>query len=97
MQMTVVPLGTGSASLGESVAEVVKVVRRKGLKHELNAMGTNVEGPVEQLFAVAREMHEAGFHKGTPRVTTVITIDDRRDKELTMEYRVQSVLARLKQ
>lgn len=96
MEISVTPVGTGSASLGDFVAETVKVAKKHGVKYALNAMGTNLEGDLDVLLKVAREMHEACFGKGTPRVYTIIKIDDRRDKELTMEYKVNSVLEKVK-
>lgn len=95
MQVSVIPVGTGSASLGDLVAETVRVAKKHGVKFELNAMGTNLEGDLDALLKIAREMHEAPFHKGAPRVVTTLHIDDRRDKELSMEYKVRSVLERV--
>jgi uncharacterized protein (TIGR00106 family) len=95
IQVSIIPVGTGSASLGDWVAETVRVAQKHGVKFELNAMGTNLEGDLDELLQVAREMHEAPFLKGAQRVITTIHIDDRRDKEITMEYKVQSVLKRV--
>lgn len=95
MEVSVVPVGTGSASLGDVVAETIRVAKQHGAKFALNAMGTNLEGDLEVLLKVAREMHEACFNGGAQRVVTVIKIDDRRDKELSMEYKVDSVMAKV--
>ena len=95
VEVSVTPVGTSSASLGDIVAEMVKIARKHGVKHELNAMGTNMEGDLETLLKVCREMHEACFANRTPRVITEIRIDDRRDKNLTMEYKVKSVLEKV--
>ena len=40
-------------------------------------------------------MHEVPFQSGALRVGTTIRIDDRRDKELTMEGKVQAVMENL--
>ena len=95
MEVSVVPVGTDSASLGDVVAETVRVAKRHGAKFALNAMGTNLEGDLDTLLKVAREMHEVCFNGGTQRVITVIKIDDRRDKDLSMEYKVDSVMAKV--
>jgi uncharacterized protein (TIGR00106 family) len=95
VQVSIIPVGTGSASLGNLVAETIRVAKKRGIKFELNAMGTNLEGDLDVLLALVREMHEAPFQKGAPRVVTTINIDDRRDKELTMEHKVRSVLERV--
>lgn len=95
MEISVVPTGKAGASLGNAVAEAVKVAQARGVKYELTAMGTVVEGDLDTLFDVAREMHEVCFRLGYPRVFTVIKLDERRDKDLTMEYKVASVKARI--
>jgi len=95
MEISVVPTGKQGASLGDSVVEVLKVAEKHGLTYELNAMGTTMEGDLEALFKAAREMHEVVFGLGYPRVLTIIKIDDRRDKDLSMKYKVESVKDKL--
>jgi len=95
MEVGIIPVGTGSPSLGDLVAETIRVAKKHGAKFELNAMGTNLEGDLDTLLKIAREMHEAPFQKGARRVITTLQIDDRRDKELTMEHKVKSVLERI--
>jgi uncharacterized protein (TIGR00106 family) len=96
MEISVVPTGKEGASLGDTTVKVLKVIEKRGLKYELNAMGTTIEGDLDALFAVAREMHEACFGMGYPRVITVIKLDDRRDKYLTMRYKVESVQQKMR-
>jgi uncharacterized protein YqgV (UPF0045/DUF77 family) len=40
-------------------------------------------------------MHEVCFTLGYPRVITTLSIDDRRDKDLSMAYKVDSVKGKL--
>jgi uncharacterized protein YqgV (UPF0045/DUF77 family) len=54
-------------------------------------MGTVVQGPLAQVLALAQEMHEVPFKMGANRVSTTISIDDRRDKLITMESKVKAV------
>lgn len=95
MEISVIPTGKEGASLGDTVVEVLKVAEKHGVNYELNAMGTTIEGDLDTLLRVAREMHEAGFGLGHPRVQTIIKLDDRRDKDLSMKYKVESVKAKL--
>ncbi len=95
MEISVIPTGKEGASLGEVVVEVLKVAEKHGLNYELNAMGTTLEGELDALLRVVREMHEVGFKLGYPRVQTIIKLDDRRDKNLNMKYKVESVKAKL--
>jgi uncharacterized protein (TIGR00106 family) len=89
--VSVAPLGTGSTSLSAYVAGVEKVLRESGLKHQLTAMGTIIEGELDAILPVLRKMHEHPFAQGAVRVSTLVKIDDRRDKAHTIEGKVRSV------
>jgi uncharacterized protein (TIGR00106 family) len=93
--VTITPLGTATPSVSRYVAGVEKVLRASGLKHELTAMGTIIEGDVDAVLAVVREMHEHPFGEGALRVSTSIRIDDRRDKEHTIAGKMASVRQKL--
>lgn len=94
--VTIIPLGTGSASVSKYVAGTIKALQQaKGVKYEITAMGTTIEGDLDKVLAVAREMHEKTFTQGVARVVTMIKIDDRRDKELTMGSKVESLMKEL--
>lgn len=94
-EISVVPLGTASPSLSRYVAELEKVVSKSGLIHELHAMGTNVEGSLEQILQLTRRLHEKLFELGAVRVVTTLKIDERKDKELTLKGKVDSVRQKL--
>lgn len=55
-------------------------------------MGTIVQGPLDRILELAREMHEVPFTMGAKRVATTIYIDDRRDKLITIEGKMKAVL-----
>ena len=95
MEISVIPVGKEGASLGDTVVEVLKVAEKHGVHYELGPLGTAMEGDLDTLLQVAREMHEVCFGLGYPRVLTTIRLDDRRDKDLTMEYKVRSVKEKL--
>ena len=52
-------------------------VRKSGLNYEVEAMGTTVEGELDQVLDVVKNAHEAVRHKGANRVLTEVRIDDR--------------------
>ena len=78
------------------VAGVQRILQRSGLVHQLTAMGTIIEGDLDAILAVVREMHEAPFHEGAVRVSTLIKIDDRRDKEHSIARKMRSVEEKLR-
>jgi len=95
--VTIAPLGTATPSLSRYVAGVERILRKSGLVHQLTAMGTIVEGDLDAILAVVREMHEAPFGQGAVRVSTLIKIDDRRDKEHTIARKMRSVEEKLRE
>ena len=93
--ISVTPIGTGSPSVGEYVADALRVIERSGLRYRLNAMHTEIEGELEQVLDLVPAIHRACFARGAKRVSTVIKIDDRRDAPSSMEAKVRSVEERL--
>jgi uncharacterized protein (TIGR00106 family) len=92
-EISVVPLGTGNASLSQYVAGCMEVLdSRKDVSYQLTPMGTIIEGPLDKVLDVARQLHEAPFSKGVSRVLTTLKIDDRRDKKITIDSKIESVL-----
>ncbi len=95
MEIHIAPIGKAGASLGGTVVETVKVAEAEGVNYRVGPMGTTLEGDLDTLLRIARRMHEVCFRMGYPRVITSLRIDDRRDKELSMEYKVSSVTEKL--
>ena len=95
MQISIIPLGTGSTSVGEHVAGVQKLLAQKSFAYELGDMGTLVYGRAADLFQLAAEIHESPFQKGVERVVTHIVIDDRRDVERAIGEKRAAVKSRL--
>jgi uncharacterized protein (TIGR00106 family) len=95
-EISVVPVGTGSASISDYVARAVKIVKESGLKYELSSMSTNLEGDVAGIMDVMRKVHESAFEQGAVRVLTSLKIDDRRDKPLSMEGKKSAVAGKMR-
>jgi uncharacterized protein (TIGR00106 family) len=96
VEVSVVPLGTKTASVSRYVARAVRVLEEeKDIKYEMTAMGTIIEGDLDRILAVVRKMHEETFGQGVARVLTTIKVDDRRDKARTMKAKVDSVKKKL--
>ncbi|MCR4428558.1 MAG: MTH1187 family thiamine-binding protein [Caldiserica bacterium] len=90
-EISIVPLGTGTTSLSDFVAQAVKVIEKSGLKFELTAMGTNVEGTLEEILSLVKEIHQNALNLGAKRLLTTLKIDDRTDKPLTLKGKVEAV------
>ena len=94
--LSITPIGTGTPSVSRYVAGVEKILRASGLENQLTAMGTIIEGDLDEILAVVRRMHEHPFTQGAVRVSTFIKIDDRRDQEHTIEGKMRSVEEKLR-
>jgi len=96
IEVTIIPVGTGSTSVSQYVAECHKILDSdKRIKSELTPMGSILEGDLDTILEVARKLHEVPFGNGVMRVNTTIRIDDRRDKNASMEQKLNSVQNKL--
>ncbi len=95
LDLCVVPIGVG-VSLSEYIVECERVLKAAGLKTELHAYGTIIEGEWDEVFAAVKACHEAVHAKGAPRITTTIKVGTRVDREQTMEEKVASVREKLR-
>jgi uncharacterized protein (TIGR00106 family) len=97
MEISIVPLGTKTASVSQYVAKAAAVLKKeKGVRYQLASMGTVVEADtVEKLLKIAGRMHRAVFSEGVKRVVTTIKLDERKDKQLTMEGKIKSVTEKI--
>ncbi|MGD8352940.1 MAG: MTH1187 family thiamine-binding protein [Pseudomonadota bacterium] len=95
--LTVTPVGTPTPSLSQYVAECARVLDEAGLRHTLTPMGSVLEGPLDEILEVLKKVHEIPFTQGVMRVSTRLTIDDRRDKELTAQGKLDAVRKRLEE
>ena len=94
VDLCVVPLGVG-VSVSSYVAACERILAEAGLKTQLHAYGTNIEGEWEAVFGAIRRCHEAVHQMGAPRVSTVIKLGTRTDRAQTMADKVASVEAKL--
>lgn len=94
--ITVLPIGREGASVSDLLAEIARHLESQDkVRFEMHAMGTSLEGETADIFALAAELHALPFNSGIPRVYTVLKVDQRTDKEQTLESKVESVQNRL--
>ena len=96
IEVSVIPLGTGTPSVSQYVARAVEVLKaEKNIKYELTGMGTIVEGDLDQLLALISKMHKAVADTGVMRIVSTVRIDDRRDKPHTFSGKLESLKRKL--
>ena len=94
MDLCVIPMGVG-VSVSEFVVECHKILQKAGLKTQLHAYGTNIEGEWDEVMAAVKACHEKVHAMGSPRITTTIKLGTRVDRPQTMEDKVSSVLNKM--
>ena len=95
-EVTVVPLGTATTSLSRFVAEAERVLKNfPAVNSLLTPMSTILEGDMDDVLDAVKAMHEAPFRMGALRVSTTLRIDDRRDRESTMEGKLAAVESKM--
>lgn len=92
-EFSIIPIGVGS-SVGNQLADVLKIVDASGLPYKVNPMGTVVEGKWDEVMELIKKCHSAAMKSGE-RVLTTIAIDDRKEKPDRIEEKVKSIERRL--
>jgi uncharacterized protein (TIGR00106 family) len=94
--LTVIGLGRSDPSASEYIAEIQRrLAAQDKVGFRMHAMGTSLEGSTDDILAVAGDLHRVPFEMGLPRVYSVLKLDERRDKEQTLDDKVRSVEERL--
>ena len=94
--LTVIALGRAEVSASAYIAAIQrKLAQQDRVKYVMHAMGTSLEGSTADILALVGELHAVPFEQGIPRVYTVLKLDERRDREQTLEDKVASVQQRL--
>jgi uncharacterized protein YqgV (UPF0045/DUF77 family) len=60
------------------IERAIAVIQASGVRHEVDAMETVMEGPLDRLLEIARAAHLACMEGGAEQAVTVIKIADRR-------------------
>ena len=90
--LTIISLGRAGASASSYIAEIQRrLAAQDRVRYVLHAMGTSLEGETADILAVVGELHAVPFELGIPRVYTVLKLDERSDREQTLEDKVASV------
>src|SRR4030065_1827980 len=90
-----VPVGVG-VSVSKYIAECENILSEAGLKTQLHAYGTNIEGEWEDVFAAIKRCHERVHEMGAPRISSTLRLGPRPDREQTMDDKIKSVQEKLK-
>lgn len=95
-EISVIPV-TGSTSMSREVALAFDAIKKtKGVRAALTALGTQMEAEdISAVLAAIKAAHAAVKKAGAARVISSIRIDERLDKDQSLEAKVRSVKKRL--
>jgi len=98
-EISIYPMGTGSTSASFYIAKGIESIQNlEGLRYEITAMGTLLESDnIEKIYEASKKIMEVVHNLGVSRVEVVLKIDSRRDKEATLEDKLESVRKYLKE
>jgi uncharacterized protein (TIGR00106 family) len=93
--VSIAPVGSG-VSVSRFVTAALRVARGQDrVRWRLDPMFTTLEGELADILDLVARMQEAVFAAGAERVSTVLKIDERRDRGVRMEDKVRVVEAAL--
>ena len=90
---SITPLGVGD-SVGDAVAEAVRLVRASGLPNETTSMFTTVEGEWDEVMGLLKACTDR-VAEVAPRVSVVIKLDVRPGHTDALHTKVRRVEERL--
>ncbi len=93
VSFSIIPIGVGT-SIGDKIAEVLKIIDSSGLPYKVNPMGTVVEGEWDDIMKLIKKCHTTVMKTGE-RTITIISIDDRKGKAKRIHEKVKSIERRI--
>ena len=86
-------MATRTTSASFYIAKAIESIQGiENLRYEINPMGTILESDsIDVINSAAKKMMETVHNLGIARVEVVIKIDSRRDKQVKMEEKLESI------
>jgi uncharacterized protein YqgV (UPF0045/DUF77 family) len=67
------------------VEAAIAVIQASGLRYEVGALGTTLEGEPDEVWPLLRRIHEACLAAGAEREITLVKVAESHGRPLTME------------
>ncbi|HEX6029180.1 MAG TPA: MTH1187 family thiamine-binding protein [Nitrososphaeraceae archaeon] len=99
-EISVIPIGIRSQttiSMSKEIAAAFDAIQKiKGLKTMLTPMGTQIESNnFANILKAIEVAHEVVRTAGAKRIMSTIRIDERLDKSISLEEKVESVMEKI--
>ena len=89
LELSFTPLGAGE-SVGKYVARSVEIIEQSGLDYRLHAMGTVIEGEMDQVLEVVKKCYEA-MAEDCNRISCTMKMDYRKGYQGRLDSKVASI------
>ncbi|GBH33302.1 MAG: MTH1187 family thiamine-binding protein [Nitrosopumilus sp.] len=92
-EISIYPMATKTTSASFYIAKAIESIQNiENLRYQVNPMGTILESDnIDVINGAAKTMMEVVHNLGIARVEVVIKIDSRRDKQVRMEEKLESI------
>ena len=96
-EISLYPIATRTTSASFYIAKAIESIQNtKNLRYEINSMGTVLESDsIDIIYKASKTMMETVHNLGIDRVEVIIKIDSRRDKQVKMEDKIDSIKKQL--
>ncbi|MCV0410049.1 MTH1187 family thiamine-binding protein [Nitrosopumilus sp.] len=92
-EISIYPMATKTTSASFYIAKAIESIQNiENLRYQVNPMGTILESDnIDVINSATKTMMEVVHNLGIARVEVVIKIDSRRDKQIRMEEKLESI------
>ena len=92
-EVSIYPIATRTTSASFYIAKAIESIKNiENLRYEINSMGTILESDdIDTINKATKEMLQTVHNLGISRVEVIIKIDSRKDKQVRMDEKVESL------
>ena len=92
-EISIYPIATRTTSVSFYIAKAIESIKDIGnLRCSINSMGTVLESnDIDTINKAVKNMTETVHNLGVSRVEVIIKIDSRRDKQVKMEEKIETI------
>jgi len=96
-EISIYPIATKTTSASFYIAKAIESIKNmKDIRYEINSMGTVLESnSIEIIYDASKKMMETVHNLGINRVEVILKIDSRKDKQVKMEEKIESIKKQL--
>ncbi len=86
-------MGTNSTSASFYIAKAIESIQSiQDIRYQINPMGTILESDnIDAIYEASKKMMEVVHNLGVNRVEIVLKVDSRKDKQVKMEEKLDSI------